>query len=95
MDQNLKQKIIERFHLELLSPAEQDEIISDAAEVIMGSVLRRTIPLLSEADGMTCDEMVMADKDMNEIFEFIKSKVPRYQEIMDEELALLDKTLNG
>ena len=95
MDQNLKQKIIERFHLELLPPNEQDEIIADAGNVIMTSVLRRTIPLLSDADGAICDEMVLANQDIAEIFDFIQSKVPRYSEIVDDELAILDKTLNG
>ena len=95
MDQNLKQQIIERFHLELLAPEEQDEIMNDAGAVIMESVLTRTIPMLSEEDGVTCDELLASEADITKVFDFIKSKVPRFQEIVDSELDMLDKTLVG
>ena len=93
MDSNLKQQIIERFHLQDLSPDEQDEIMNDAGAVIMESVLTRTIPLLNEADGIACDELLAGDAPIAQIYEFIKSKVPAFQGVVDSEVEMLAKTL--
>ena len=93
MDQNLRQQIVTRFHLDTMSHDEQEEIMADAAAIIMESVLTRTIPLLDESDGTQCDEMLAGDAPITQVYEFIKSRVPKFQEIVDSELDMLEKTL--
>jgi hypothetical protein len=93
MDQTLKEKLIARFHLEQYPPEDQEELLSDAGLVIMNGVASRAIPLIPDEYASEYDAMIAKDADIIQIFSFLKEKVPGFQEIVDEEIGLLEKTL--
>ena len=94
MDSNLKQQLIKKFHLEDMPEADASEILNDAGAVVMTGVITRGIPLLDEQATVECDVLLASDSDTTaEIFELLKKKVPTFQEIVDDEISLLEKTL--
>ncbi len=93
MEPNLKQQLIEKFHLENLSPEEAAEILDNAGTVIMTSVITRGIPLLDEEGTARCDELLASDAPITELFKLLQEKVPSFQAIVTEEMDLLEKTL--
>lgn len=94
MEPNLKQQLIEKFHLENLSPEEAEEVLDNAGTVVMTGVITRGIPLLDEEGTVQCDELLASDADISELFKLLREKVPSLQAIVDEEIGLLEKTLS-
>jgi len=94
MEPNLQQQLIEKFHLENLSPEEAEEVLDNAGTVIMTSVITRGIPLLDEEGTARCDELLASDASITELFKLLREKVPSLQAIVDEEMNLLEKTLS-
>lgn len=94
MDDNLKQQLITKFHLEDLPPEEAEAILDDAGTVVMTSVITRGIPLLDEEGNAKCDALLESDADITEIFKLLAERVPTFQKIVEEEIGLLEKTLS-
>lgn len=93
MEPTLAQQLIAAFHLEHLPAEEAQEVLDDAGTVIMNQVLTRGIPLLDEEGARRCDTLLEQEADISEIFALIQEKVPHVQDIIDEEIAFLKKTL--
>lgn len=95
MDTNLKDQLIEKFELGAFSEAEQDQILREISDVVTEAVLSRTIPQLSEEDGINCDELLASDTDMQGILSFIAMNVPNFQQVVDEEIVNVQKSIGA
>lgn len=94
MDPNLKQQLIAAFNLDSFSETEQEQILSEMADVVTESILTRAIPLMSPEDGEACDAMLASDADIADVMTFITEKVPDFQAIVSQEVANLKSKLN-
>lgn len=93
MENDLKNQLIKKFHLEELPPEEAASILDDAGTIVMTSVVTRGIPLLDKEGTARCDALLESEADIIEVFKLLKEKVPTFQAIVDEEISLLEKTL--
>jgi hypothetical protein len=87
--EELKKKIIETFHYELLEPEQQDE----AVEFIIGTVIENVLPpailALPEDDQKTVETMLEQDRELEEIFGFLTERDPQFKEAVQAELVAL------
>lgn len=93
MEPTLRSQLITKFHLENLPAEEAESALEDAGVVVMTGVITRAIPLLDEAATIKCDALLERDAELGEIFMLLKENVPSFQNIVDEEIDSLEKTL--
>lgn len=91
MDPALKQTLTEKFDLAEFSAEQQDRIIDELSDMVMQGVLARTIPVLDDASRAECEQMFDDDIDLIEIFQYLRSHVPTFDAIVDDESRMAQK----
>ena len=93
MDKTLHDKLIASFDLGEFPPEEQEEILGEMGAIVTEGVLTRTVPMLSDEDGKLYDQLLESDDGVNQVFKFLNDKIPSFKEIVNDEVAMLEKTL--
>lgn len=92
MDEILKQNIIKDLGLDKLSQAEQEEVLLSIGKLIYQGVIVRVMNELSEKDKEEFDKLLMEKIDDQEaVFNFLKSKIPHLDELVNEEIGKFKK----
>lgn len=88
MKDALKQNIIKELGLDTLSPEDQEEAILNIGRIIFQGVLIKVMGEMSEKDKDEF-EKILTEKpdDEDAILEFLKSKIPNLDEVVNEEVA--------
>ena len=88
MKDALKQNIIKELGLDTLSPEDQEEAILNIGRIIFQGVLIKVMGEMSEKEKDEF-EKILTEKpdDEDAILEFLKSKIPNLDEVVNEEVA--------
>ncbi|MFA6274330.1 MAG: DUF5663 domain-containing protein [Candidatus Paceibacterota bacterium] len=82
----IKKDLIDLFHLDKLPPEKSVEMLDRLGKLIFQAVLVRVLPTLSEENFKKYEEMVDSKKtEGDEIFFFLREKVPDFDKIVAEE----------
>ena len=92
MDDILKQNIIKDLGMDQLSPEKQEEMLLTIGRLIFQGVIIRVMGLLSEKDKDEFDKLLTERiEDEEAVLNFLKSKIPNLEELINEEVALFKK----
>ena len=92
MDDILKQNIIKDLGMDQLSPEKQEEMLLTIGRLIFQGVIIRVMSLLSEKDKDEFDKLLTEKiEDEEAVLNFLKSKIPNLEELINEEVALFKK----
>lgn len=89
----LLQKIGEEFGLSTLSPEKQTELLTRIGGVIYQSVLMRALDQMTEDEQDAFDTLLEKNIEPEEIFSFLKEKVPTIETIIKEESDAFKKEM--
>ena len=81
----IQKNIIEILELDKLLPEEQEEFIIRTGAVIYQNVLMRAMETMSEKDQDDFEKILDNNGSPQEIFGFLKDKVPDFEKIIAEE----------
>jgi hypothetical protein len=81
------------FNLAHLPDAQQKEFLNEIGSILGQNLAIKAIPLLSEEDAKTCNEMISQDTSILQIINFLKEKTPDFQKMLDEEIATIQNSL--
>lgn len=84
---------IQELGLEHLPESKQKDILNQLGIIIGKGVVAKSIEFLHEEDIAMCNTMIGQDASLFTIIEFLKEKVPDFENIVQEELELVRKTL--
>ncbi len=87
--ENLKQTLIKLFELEKMEPEKGKEFLERLARLVLEKVLMQELPMLSEADLEKYDEIVAKNKGPEILLNFLKEKVPNFENLLLEEAESL------
>jgi len=88
----LKQNIIQELGLDVLSEKEQEEALLRIGQIIFQSVLIRVMEELTAKEKDQFAKLLTERPDDEKvIFDFLKSKIPNLEEIVNEEVAAFKK----
>jgi hypothetical protein len=85
MSNSLQQHIADALSLDSLSPEEQQEMLLRAGAVIYQNVLIRVLEVLSDTDQDEFEKLLDSSASQEELFGFLKLKVPGLETIVKEE----------
>lgn len=92
MDEILKQNIIKDLGLDKLPPEKQEETILTIGRLIFQGVVIRVMSLLGEKDKDEFDKLLSEKiEDEEAVLNFLKSKIPNLEELVNEEVAKFKK----
>jgi len=84
----LNKNLIKELGLENLPPEQQEEISMETGRVIYQNIVIRVLETLNEEDSEEFEKFLDEKSDnQDEIYEFLKSKIPNLEEIINEEVA--------
>ena len=89
----LLQKIGEEFGLSTLPPEKQTELLTRIGGVIYQSVLMRALDQMTEDEQDAFDTLLEKNMEPEEIFSFLKEKVPTIETIIKEESDAFKKEM--
>lgn len=78
--------IISELHLEYLSEAEQEDLITEMSEVVYEKIILRLIDKLSPDDVISLSNLLDLEK-YDEAGNFLSGKVKNFETIIDEEIT--------
>lgn len=81
----IQQNIIGVLELDKLSPEERGETLVRVGALIYQNVLMRVMEMITEADQDEFEKLLDKNARPDEIFIFLKNKVPDFEKIIDEE----------
>lgn len=93
MEPSFLQKLVAKFDLGDLSVEEQERILDEMSMIVMEGALTRAIPILPVESAIQYDQMMARDADISELFGFLSSSVPGFDEIVQDEVATLESML--
>ncbi len=93
MEQNYLQQLVAKFDIGDYPVEEQHAILDEMSQIVMEGTLTRAIPLLPVEAAIEYDKMLAADAGITEIFTFLQTSVPGFDEIVSDEVADLEKML--
>lgn len=92
MDKYLKANLITKLGIDKLPPEKQADLLLKIGDTIFQAVITRVIEELSEEDRDAFDRLLDEKKDHEEaVFDFLQSKLPNLDEIVNEEIAEFKK----
>ena len=98
MDDSLKRNLIAELELEKLPAEKQEEVLLQAGNVIMQSILNRAVPLLTDKEQVEFGEILEKEQGGEAgmlVFNFLKSKVPNIDTLIKEEIAEFKRETNS
>jgi hypothetical protein len=81
----LLQKIGDEFGLSTLPPEKQEELLARIGGIIYQAVLMRVLSQMTEIEQDEFDSLLEKGAEPDEIFSFLKEKVPSVETIIKEE----------
>ncbi len=87
----LLQKIGEEFGLSTLPPEKQEELLARIGGIIYQAVLMRVLSQMTESEQDEFDSLLEKNSEPEEIFSFLKEKVPSVETIIKEEADAFKK----
>jgi len=93
--QTIQKEITNLLSLDNLLPEEREEIILRVGALIYQNIMTRALEIMSEADQDEFEKMLDAQSGPEEIFVFLKNKVPNFEEIMKEEAEKFKNKATG
>ena len=91
----IQNNISKALELENLSPEERQEILIRVGTVIYQNVLMRVMELITDEEQNEFEKILDNNGKPEEIFSFLKNKVPDFEKIIEEEaLKFKNKTTN-
>jgi Mg/Co/Ni transporter MgtE len=78
--------IISELHLEYLSEAEQEDLITEMSEVVYEKIILRLIDKLTPDDVISLSNLLDLEK-YDEAGNFLSEKVKNFETIIDEEIT--------
>lgn len=92
MDSFLKRNLITELGIDKLPADRQAKLLLKVGDVLYQAVISRVIEELSEEDREAFDRLLDEKKDDEEaVFNFLQSKLPNLDEIVNEEIAAFKK----
>ena len=92
MDDILKQNIIKDLGMDQLPPEKQEEMLLTIGRLIFQGVIIRVMSLLSEKDKDEFDKLLTEKiEDEEAVLNFLKSKIPNLEELINEEVVSFKK----
>ena len=93
MDTILKKDITEGLGLDNLSEADQAKMVEEVGRVIYERIISRVIPLLSNPEKEEFQKILETpDGDDSTIFDYLNSKIPNLETIVQEEVVSFKET---
>jgi len=89
----LQENLIDLFELDKMEPAKAAEMVERLAKLIFQGVLTQTLPLLEESDLDEYEKIVDGGQSGPVIFNFLKTKIPDFDKIVEEEAKALHKEM--
>ena len=89
MFEDLRNDIIKTFHLESLSPEQQDLTISSLASTVLKAAMAKVLGELSEVDLTEYNALLDLNPTPDELAIFLQEKTPEFRNIVDRELIKL------
>ncbi len=81
----IQQTISNTLQFGNLPPEEREEMVLRVGAVIYQNVMTRTIEILEEKDQNEFEKMLDQNGGPDEVFSFLKAKIPGFEEIIKEE----------
>ncbi len=91
----IKQNLIDLFELDKMPPEKATEMVDRLSKMIFQAVLVRALPLLSEEDFDKYENIIDASEGPEVLFKFLGEKIPGFEDMIQEESAILHKELAG
>lgn len=92
MPTNLKENIIKELAIDQLPPEKQQAVLASMTEAVLKRIIIKVLETLP-ADAKKEFEKVCASKDADQVTQFLKEKVPNYEQIALEEIANFKKEM--
>ena len=86
MKKIIDNNLIVSLGLDKLSPAEQEQILVDIADVVYDSIISRAIKAMSDKDKTMFEHLLADHPDFDTLGEFIYTHVPHIDRIAEEEI---------
>lgn len=91
---NLSKDIINEWGLGSLPPAKQEEMVERIGKIIYQALLVRSLDILTDEEQDEFDKLLDKDETTpEEVFAFLGSKIPDFQDIVLEERRNLKRDL--
>ncbi len=74
----IRQELIAHFHLEQMTPEDQDKILDKMLEAILKTILVKTFDRLGESGMVEYERVMERAHSEDEIAAFLESKIPGY-----------------
>ncbi len=87
MDPQVQKKIIEILGIGALPEEKQGEVLMRIGTIIFQEVVARVFDVLSEGDRAELEKKFDSDAGFEEVFGFIREKVPNLDAIVEEEAS--------
>ncbi len=81
----INKNIVHALEIDKLPPEEQQEIIVRVGALIYQNVLMRVMETMPQADQDEFEKILDKNAGPEEIFTFLKNKVPDFEQVIDEE----------
>ncbi len=93
MDTILKKNLINGLGLDSLSETDQAKMVEEIGRVVYERIMSRVIPILSQTERDEFQKIIEASGDDDtEIFNYLNSKVPNLEAIVQEEVRGFKET---
>ena len=91
----INKTIVDLFELDKMAPEKAAEMANRLGKLIFQSVLVRVLPILSEKEMEEYEKIVDSNTGGEEVFKFLREKIPDFEKIITEEAELLRAELAG
>lgn len=91
----IKHKIMEEFGLDGIDEDKQDEFLAKMGEMILKRVFVETVERLDDEGRTHFEKMLEEKRTPEEIEEFLKIKIPNYDQILENIVVELKEDLQG
>jgi adenylosuccinate synthase len=96
MDNELKKKIARDFGLGSMNSEEQERMIEKIGNLLFEAVVEKSVDEMDEEALNDFDQVIdSAGNDYQKIISFFKDRVPKFNEIVTEEMSRLKRATSG
>ncbi|MFC1637936.1 DUF5663 domain-containing protein [Patescibacteria group bacterium] len=91
----IKQKVMQEFGLEGIDEEKQDEFLAKMGEMILKRVFVETVEKLDDEGRAHFEKMLEEKRTAEEVEEFLKVKIPNYDQMLESIVVELKEDLQG
>lgn len=92
MPTNLKENIIKELAIDQLPPEKQQAVLASMTEAVLKRITIKVLETLPD-DAKKDFEKVCASKDADQVTQFLKDRVPDYEELISKEIVGFKKEM--